>query len=157
MTTILSRSALVALVLLAVGCQEPTAPAPTTPAATPAASADAPAADGTAVAAPVTAMPQGALTVVQWGAQDAKVGEGFNQQPDGSSGLWFELSQALPPVEVTGTFGDKPLLGVVSSGKIVTATVPTSYLAAPGSYPIELVVPSTGARISVGSFTVKGP
>ena len=38
---------------------------------------------------------------------------------------------------------------------VVTATIPSDYIATAGDYPIVLEVPSTGAKIEVGSFKVK--
>jgi hypothetical protein len=136
-----------AVVLVLAACQEPTTSAPA--AAPGSASSEAPAATSANTA------PAAAYTVTQWGPQETTTGTAFNAQPDGNSGLWFKVEPALPAVAATGTFGGKPLQGVVAGADVVTATVPADYLASPGDYPIVLEVPSTGARIEVGTFKVK--
>lgn len=116
----------------------------------------APAIDGAAPAAANVNVNVSALKVVQWGPKSTKAGTPFNVQPDGNSGIFVELSGDVPLTKFEGTIGGKPLSGVVASGKVVTATILTEYLATPGNYPIELVVPAANARIAVGAFVVEG-
>jgi hypothetical protein len=128
-------------------------------ASTPPASATgpAPAAEQAAPAAEQAAPATAELHVVSWGPKTTAAGTAFNAQPDGNSGLFFELDNTVPAVPFAVSFAGKPLSGVVASGKVVTATVPADYLSAAGSFPIVIEVPSTGARIEVGSFEVTAP
>lgn len=132
-----TSTALLAALLLSA-CQDPTTSAPTS-----------------AAPAGAAASAAGVYAVSQWGPKDTPAGVAFNAQSDGNSGLWFKVEPALPAVAATGSFGGKPLQGVVAAGNTVTATIPADYLSAPGDYPIVLELPSTGARIEVGTFTVK--
>lgn len=132
----------VGLAVVAIGCTDQQNAAPGAPAG-----AAAPAAANVDVST---------LKVVQWGPKSTKAGATFNAQPDGNSGMFVELSGDVPLTKFEGTIGGKPLSGVVASGKVVTATIPAEYLATPGTYPVELVVPAQNARIAVGNFTVEG-
>lgn len=108
--------------------------------------------------APATAAagaPGAKATVVNWGQRSTKVGEDFNVQADGNSGVSFELSQPVLPGEYTITFAGKPLTGVVTSGVIITATIPKDFLAHPGTFPIVIQNPPQGVRIEAGDFTVE--
>lgn len=133
----------VGLAVATVGCTDQQNAAP-----------GAPGADGAAPAA--ANVDVSTLKVVQWGPKTTKAGTPFNAQPDGNSGMFVELSGDVPLTKFEGTIGGKPLSGVVASGKVVTATIPAEYLATPGTYPIELIVPAQNARIAVGDFTVEG-
>ena len=131
------------LAVVAVGCTDQQNAAPGAPA--------------NDTAAPAAAnVDVSTLKIVQWGPKSTKAGTMFNAQPDGNSGMFVELSGDAPLTKFEGTIGGKPLSGVIASGKVVTATIPAEYLATPGTYPVELVVPAQNARIAVGNFTVEG-
>lgn len=96
-----------------------------------------------------------ALTIVQWGPDKTTAGEAFNVQPDGNSGMWFQLSSVPPPAEYAGTIGGKPMISVVANGNIVAGTVPPDYLSTPGSYPVVLTITTTGQKFEVGNFIIE--
>lgn len=97
------------------------------------------------------------LTVVNWGDRSTRAGIPFNVQADGQSGIYFELSQPVRSAGVNVSFDGKPLDGVVVNGSIVTATIPSAYLAEPGSYPLVLELQPAATRIEAGDFQVVQP
>lgn len=141
---------LLSLTLLASACDTQPTPAP---------GAAAPV-EGTA---PAAASATGAtesenpaeLSIVRWGANKTQAGEAFNVQPDGKSGMWFQLSSAPPLGKIAGTIGGKPLISVVAKGNIVAGTVPADYLSTPGTYPVVITIATTGQKIEVGNFIVE--
>lgn len=96
------------------------------------------------------------FSVVNWGQRSTKVGEAFNVQADGNSGISFEFSRPAPRGEFTITFDGKPLTGVVVNEMIMTATIPSEYLSKAGTYPVVVGNGSQGLRFDVGNFTVEG-
>lgn len=106
----------------------------------------------------VSASEAAALKVKSWGPKNTPTATTFNLQPDGNSGVFAELTGPVPQTRFTASLGGKPLSAVVASGNVVTATVPKDYLAAPGSYPLELQIPAMDIRIPAGDFVVgSGP
>lgn len=97
----------------------------------------------------------GVLQVTNFSPDRTPADTPFNVQADGNSGISFELDRAAPPAEFSVTFDGKPLTGVVSSGRVVTATIPLDYLSTPGSYPLVLEV--GGTRLPAGEFVVEAP
>lgn len=121
-------------------------PEPVTPPTTPAAEA------GNPVMSSSTST---VLRVTNFSPDRTPAGTPFNVQADGHSGISFELDRAAPPAEFSATFDGKPLSGVVSSGRVVTATIPVDYLSTPGRYPLVLEV--GGTRLPAGDFVVETP
>lgn len=97
----------------------------------------------------------GVLQVTRFSPDRTPAGTPFNVQADGHSGISFELDRAAPPADFSGTFDGKPLPAVVSSGRVVTATIPLDYLSTPGRYPLVLEV--GGTRLPAGEFVVEAP
>lgn len=141
---------LLSLTLLAAACDSEPTPAP---------GAAAPVEGTEPAAASATGSTESeapaALSIVQWGPDKTAAGETFNLQPDGNSGMWFQLSSVPPPSEYAGTIGGKPMISVVANGNIVAGTVPPDYLATPGTYPIVLTITTTGQKFEVGNFIVE--
>lgn len=104
------------------------------------------------VAAP---KPVSSLKIINWAPQTTKAGVAFNAQPDGNSGVFFELDGDVPPIAFTATFDGKPMSGVVASGHVVTATIPSDYLKSPGQHQIEIQAPSENAKIGPVTFTIE--
>lgn len=119
----------------------------------------APAADIVTPAQPAeaatTAAEAAALQVVTWGPDKITAGQAFNQQPDGSSGLWFELSGPIHGQEVTATLDGKPLLGVVVSDKVITAIVPADQIPGKGEHAVEIQLPNLGTTIQAGTLVAE--
>lgn len=104
-------------------------------------------------AAPVEAS---APKVIKWGPERAKAGEAFNVQADGNSGIWFELESPVPAgTSISGTFDGKPLIGPVVNGKFGAATIPVDYVAAPGTYAMELHIPADAPAIQAGTIIIE--
>lgn len=93
--------------------------------------------------------------VVNMSPQKTKVGTPFNVQLDQGSGISFELSRPAPPGDIKVMFDGKPLGGVAANGVIVTATIPTSYFATAGTYPVTVMLPGAQAPLPAGNFTVE--
>lgn len=141
---------LLSLTLLATACDSQPTPGP---------GAAAPV-EGTEPAAAANAesaetQPAAALTIVQWGPDKTAAGEAFNVQPDGNSGMWFQLSSVPPPAEYAGSIGGKPMIAVVANGNIVAGTVPPDYISTPGTYPVVITITTTGQKFEVGNFVVE--
>lgn len=132
-------AAVVSLLASACNPQDPVPPA--APAGAPAASSEA----ATAVE----------YKVVNMSPATTKVGTPFNVQLDQGSGISFELSRPVPPGEIKVMFDGKPLGGVAANGVIVTATIPESYLAMAGAYPVTVLLPGSPEPLSAGTFTVE--
>ncbi|MGI8559978.1 MAG: hypothetical protein ACR2J7_00745 [Luteimonas sp.] len=121
-------------------------PEPVTPPATPAVAAGDRATEASS---------SGVLQVTNFSPDRTPAGTPFNVQADGNSGISFELDRAAPPAEFSVWFDGKPLPGVVSRGRVVTATIPVDYLSTPGRYPLVLEV--GGRRLPAGEFVVEAP
>lgn len=141
---------LLTLALLASACDSQPTAAPAAPSP-----ADGTAPAEVAVSESAAAGAAAALTVVQWGPEKTRVGKPFNVQPNGNSGMWFKMSAVPPPGEYAGTIGGKPMGTVVANGDVVAGTVLPSYLATPGSYPVVLMITTTGQKFEVGNFVVE--
>ena len=131
--------------------------APTADVAAPAASTAgaAPVAASATTTATTTAAEAATLKVTRWGPSKARAGEPFNQQPDGRSSLWFELSGPIEQQKVTATLAGKPLAGVVVNKNVVTALVPDGYVTGKGEYPIEILIPDLAVTIQAGTLVAE--
>ena len=135
--------AVATVALLATACNPQETVSPANTGAAPAAGTAAPAA--TAVE----------YKVVNMAPQSTKAGTPFNVQIDQGSGISFELSRPVPPGDIKVMFDGKPLGGVAANGVIVTATIPESYLATAGSYPVTVQLPGSANPLPAGNFTVE--
>ncbi len=85
------------------------------------------------------AVVEGALQITNWGPDRTKAGIAFNAQPDGSAALWIRLNQSLDGADVAIDFNGHSLATVVQ-GELVTAIVPPSLYAVPGTYALHVTV-----------------
>jgi hypothetical protein len=97
------------------------------------------------------------VEVVRWGPISTVAGITFNIQADGNSGVAFELNQSAPAGNYVVMFDGKPLPGVAVSGGLITATIPTEYLARPGEFQVIIQNISLNMRIMTDRFVVKAP
>jgi hypothetical protein len=87
-----------------------------------------------------------------WGPRSARLGQVFNEQPDGSAAFW--VSMPASPPDVLLVFNGEQLPTRVGE-KVVTASVSDASLYhLPGSYSLEILDPSSGQSCEVGQFTV---
>lgn len=93
--------------------------------------------------------------VVNMSPQKTKAGTPFNVQLDHGSGISFELSRPVPPGDIKVMFDGKPLGGVAANGVIVTATIPDTYLATAGTFPVTMQLPGSSTPLPAGNFTVE--
>lgn len=82
---------------------------------------------------------QGNLQITGWGPEGTKAGVVFNAQPDGSAALWIRVNKSLDGGVATIDFDNHPLTAAVQ-GELLTASVPASLYAAPGTYPLHVSV-----------------
>ncbi|MBN7795179.1 hypothetical protein [Parahaliea mediterranea] len=94
--------------------------------------------------------------LANWGPKSTRVGEKFNVQIDGHSGLWFQFSGAPAHARIVI---DGELVKTSVSAKVVTSglfgEMQERILATPGRYDIALVDPVRGIRQPVGQFVVR--
>lgn len=95
------------------------------------------------------------LKVVNWGPQSAKVGTNPNEQPDGSMGVWIEVSGTQGLGEAQVIFGGQPAKMTSVQEKNVNAAISTEQLTQAGNKEVVIKQISTGKTYPVGTFTVE--
>lgn len=107
----------------------------------------------TSVASP----PTFELKVVNWGPQSAKIGTNPNKQPDGSIGIWIEVSGTQGLGEAQVLFSGQPAKSTSVQEKLITAAIATDQLAVAGDKEVVIKQIGTGKLFPVGIFkaTVK--
>jgi hypothetical protein len=95
------------------------------------------------------------LEILNWGPKSTPQGQAFNAQPDGSSGLWFEVSGGETIGEAQVLFGGQPALVSTVQPKLVTAGIAPEALAQPGTWEVSIKQLSTGKIFPAGTFTVE--
>lgn len=103
-------------------------------------------------ASSATAASPAALKITSYGPNRTKAGVAFNAQPNGSAALWIRLDQSLDGYEAAVDFDGNLLHGNIS-GSLVTAAVPATLYAKPGTFSLH-VIARKGAQ-SVQSNDVK--
>lgn len=99
---------------------------------------------GTATPAPASgqasaaaALP-GGLRITSYGPDNTKAGVAFNVQPGGGAALWIRVDRSLDGGKAAVDFNGTLLPGNVS-GQLVTAGVPVSLYAKPGTYSLHVI------------------
>lgn len=87
-----------------------------------------------AKAAPASAQPT--PQIVSWGPRQTRAGEPFSRQPDGSSSIWFQVSDGTPATVVV--FEGKPLKTFYRDASFLSANVPMEFLKKKGHYRLWL-------------------
>jgi len=87
--------------------------------------------------------------IEDWGPRSAQVGSPANPQPGGREAFWIKT--ACAPSNARVFLGQSELRTTVSLG-LITASVPTSLLAAAGSFPVELHDRDSGETVFVGMY-----
>lgn len=77
-----------------------------------------------------------ATTIVDFGPRESNVGQPINPQPNGESGIWLVLNST--PDRATRVMCNGRVLDSVVGDKLITAKVPASLLAKPGTKIFEL-------------------
>jgi hypothetical protein len=142
MATLYRLAILGGVLSILVGCSDPATPPvpgaqPTVP----------------GVSAPAPAAPQ--VTILKWGPQGTKAGQGFAVQKSGNSALWFEQRgiHSAPSVEVWFDQARLPDIAI-KPDQGGSAEVPPELLAKPGRYPVYLKLVPGGQRVDLGVFEV---
>ena len=94
------------------------------------------------------------LEVTKWGPQSANVGTVPNKQPNGSMGIWIQVSgtQGLGNVQVL--FDGQSVKTAVRE-KVITAAIPSEQIAKAGNKEVVIKQTKTGKVFPVGTFAVK--
>jgi len=95
---------------------------------------------------------QSSLQITKWGPDRTKAGVVFNEQSDGSAALWIRMNKSLNGADVVVDFNGQPLTTAVQ-GELVTATVPPSLFAAPGTYALHVSVKQGSAVVQSNGVT----
>lgn len=98
------------------------------------------------------------VEISNWGPQGTQQGVGVNVQPDGHSGLWFQIDNAPSwlKVEIDGVVAATTISeSVVTSG--LFGEQQERILSTPGEYPIALIDPMQRVRQPIGVFIVTAP
>lgn len=96
------------------------------------------------------------VSIEAWGPQTTTPGVPVNPMPNGDSGLYFVLSRPITSNAVQVFFEGRPLEGVATNGKVITAALPTREITAPGAYRIILKL-GPGQLVEAGDFVVAAP
>ena len=100
------------------------------------------------------AKPAAELKLGNWGPQETPAGTPFNQQPNGKSGLWIEVTGLDLNAGAQVMFGDQPLDDVTVSDKLVTAAIPPALLQAAGDRKVVVIENGSKRQLPVGTFKV---
>ena len=100
------------------------------------------------------AKPAAELKLGNWGPQETPAGTPFNQQPNGKSGLWIEVTGLDLTAGAQVVFGDQPLDDVTVSDKLVTAAIPPALLQAAGDRKVVVIENGSKRQLPVGTFKV---
>lgn len=92
--------------------------------------------------------------VNNWGPQSTKAEINPNKQPDGSMGIWIEVSGAQGLGEVQVLFSGNPAKSTSVQGKLITAAIGVDQLSITGDKEIAVKQIETGKIFSVGTFKV---
>ena len=98
--------------------------------------------------------PAAELKLGNWGPQETPAGTPFNQQPNGKSGLWIEVTGLDLNAGAQVMFGDQPLDDVTVSDKLVTAAIPPALLQAAGDRKVVVIENGSKRQLPVGTFKV---
>lgn len=107
-----------------------------------------------AITAVVSACDKPELRVDNWGPQSTRIGTNPNKQPDGSMGIWIEVSGTQGLGEAQVLFSGKPAKATSIQEKLITAAIPTEQLAELGDKEVSIKQMATNKVYSVGVFKV---
>jgi hypothetical protein len=95
------------------------------------------------------------LAIVSWGPNGTRAGVAFNAQPNGVAAFWVNVDRELGSKAYITLNGFK--LNSTVSGKLITAAVPATLYAQPGTYPLNVVDVIDGKEVTSNSvnFVVK--
>ena len=100
------------------------------------------------VAAPID------LKVTNWGPQETKVGVVPNPQPDGSMGIWIQVSDTKGLGETQVLFGGQAGTQAVVKDQLITVAIAPSQLGHPGDKEIVIKQVSAQRTFPVGTFKI---
>lgn len=94
------------------------------------------------------------LKVINWGPQNAENKTNPNMQPDGSMGVWIEVSGTQTIGEAQVLFDGKPAKSTSIQAKLITAAISPAQLVEPGEREVAIKQMATNKITPVGVFTV---
>jgi hypothetical protein len=95
------------------------------------------------------------ISILKWGPQGTKAGNGFAIQPNGNSALWFEQRGIHNAESVQVWFDNTKLTGMALTPNVGgSAEVPPTLIAKPGKYPVYLILKPQNQRVELGTFEV---
>ena len=94
------------------------------------------------------------LNVYNWGPQTAEIGAIPNKQPDGSMGIWIEVSDTQGLGDAQVIFDGKPAKTTSVQDKLITAAIFPEQLKVSGNKKIYIKQSKTGKLFTVGIFKV---
>lgn len=94
------------------------------------------------------------LKVINWGPQNAENKTNPNMQPDGSMGVWIEVSGTQTIGEAQVLFDGKPAKSTSIQEKLITAAISPAQLVEPGEREVAIKQMATNKITPVGVFTV---
>lgn len=103
-----------------------------------------------------TASPSIELKVSNWGPQSAIFGKNPNKQPDGSMGIWIDVSGMQGLGEAQVLFAGQPAKSTSIQEKLITAAITTDQLAVVGEKEIVIQQIGSGKQFPVGIFKIIG-
>lgn len=101
---------------------------------------------GNPAVAATTSVPLTDFKITSYGPTSTKAGVVFNKQPNGGSAIWIRVSRSMEGSVATIDFSGTKLTGYIV-GNLVTAAVPSSLYAKPGSYSVH-VIERKGASVA---------
>lgn len=92
--------------------------------------------------------------VSNWGPQQARSGEAFNEQPDGSSAFWVQTDCPAPGA-ILRLEGQDLVTRVQGDIGLVSALLPADRVLSPGKHVLELHDPASGESLRVGVLEIR--
>ena len=103
------------------------------------------------------AKPAAELKLGNWGPQETPAGTPFNQQSNGKSGIWIEVTGINVESGAQVMFGDRPLEDLAISDHLITGAIPNELIQAAGDRAIVVIENGTNRKLTVGTFKVTAP
>jgi hypothetical protein len=94
------------------------------------------------------------ITVSSWGPQTAVAGTNPNKQPDGSVGIWIQVSNTQRLRSAQVIFDEKPASNTSVQDNLITFAIRPEQLKTSGNKKIYIKQARTGRKIPVGVFVV---
>lgn len=94
------------------------------------------------------------LSIPNWGPQSVEIGTIPNKQPDGTMGIWIEVSNTQGLGDAQVIFDGKTAKSTSVQDKLITVAITPDQLKTSGNKQIYIKQTSTGRLFNVGTFIV---